>query len=92
MSSKKGLTSSHKPEVIKNLRHQIDRLDRELLKLANQRATLASRIGDVKNETGIEVYSPGREDEILSTVLQGNHGPLNENCIRAIFRSRHQQL
>jgi chorismate mutase/prephenate dehydratase len=86
MSSKKGSPSSHKPESIKNLRQQIDRVDRELLKLANQRASLASRIGDVKNEAGMEVYSPGREDEIIAEVLQSNHGPLSENCVRAIFR------
>jgi chorismate mutase-like protein len=86
MSSKKGSASSHKPESIKNLRNQIDRLDRELLKLVNQRATLAARIGHVKNESGLEVYSPGREDEILTEVLVNNHGPLPENCVRAIFR------
>lgn len=86
MSSKKGSASGHKPDSLKNLRGQIDRLDRELLKLVNQRATLASRIGEVKNETGLEVYSPGREDEILGEVLENNHGPLPENCVRAIFR------
>jgi chorismate mutase/prephenate dehydratase len=86
MSSKKGSTTSHKPESLKNLRQQIDRLDRELLKLANHRAALASRIGDLKNESGLDVYSPGREDEVLTEMLQSNHGPLNENCIRAIFR------
>jgi chorismate mutase/prephenate dehydratase len=85
MASKKG-SSSHKPESIKSLRNQIDRLDRTLLKLANERAALASRIGDVKNESGLEVYSPGREEEILSGVLQENHGPLHENSVRAIFR------
>jgi chorismate mutase/prephenate dehydratase len=85
MASKKG-SSSHKPDSLKNLRHQIDRLDRALLKLVNDRAELASRIGHLKNETGLEVYSPGREEEIISVVVNDNHGPLNENCVRAIFR------
>src|SRR5262245_27681330 len=86
MSSKKGQAAGHKPDSIKNLRHQIDRLDREILKVANQRAALASRIGEVKNESGLEIYSPGREEEILTSVLEGHHGPLHVDCVRAIFR------
>lgn len=87
MASKRSSRSSHhKPESLKNLRHQIDRLDRDVLKLINERASLASRIGDVKNETGLEVYSPAREDEILTEVLQNNPGPLQEPSVRAIFR------
>jgi chorismate mutase/prephenate dehydratase len=61
-------------------------LDKELLRLINERARLASRIGEMKTESGIEVYSPGREEEVLSRAVQSNPGPLHEDCIRAIFR------
>ena len=86
MSSKKGSKPGHKPESLKVLRQQIDRLDRALLKLINQRADLASKIGELKNESGLEVYSPAREEEIVTEALKQNPGPLNEGCVRAIFR------
>jgi chorismate mutase / prephenate dehydratase len=50
-------------EKLKKLREQIDRLDDELLKLANQRAALAQQIGHVK-EDGV-VLRPGREAQVL---------------------------
>ena len=71
---------------LKNLRGQIDRLDRDILELINERAELASRIGEVKNESGLEIYAPGREDEVIAQVLQSNPGPLQEQCVRSIFR------
>jgi chorismate mutase/prephenate dehydratase len=86
MAAKRASKPSSKPESLKNLRQQIDRLDRELLKLVNTRAELASRIGDVKNETGLEVYSPEREEEIIAQMVHSSPGPLQELCVRAIFR------
>lgn len=87
MASKRASRSSHaKSDSLKNLRHQIDRFDRDLLKLINSRAELASRIGDVKNETGLEVYAPAREEEVIGQMIQSNPGPLQEHCVRAIFR------
>lgn len=87
MASKRPSNSvSHRPEPLKNLRSQIDRNDRELLKLINDRASLASRIGDVKNDAGLDVYAPGREDEVIAQIIQKNPGPLSEPCVRAIFR------
>ncbi len=87
MASKRNPKSSHpKGENLKHLRTQIDRLDRHLIRLINERALLASRVGNVKNETGIEVYSPNREEEVLSHVVLENPGPLSEHCVRSIFR------
>jgi chorismate mutase/prephenate dehydratase len=79
-------TPASKSKPLHNLRSQIDRMDRDILRMLNQRASLASRIGDVKNESGLEVYSPGREEEVIQRVLEANGGPLQEACVRAIFR------
>jgi chorismate mutase/prephenate dehydratase len=76
----------HKASDIKALRSQIDRLDRDIVKLLNQRAAVASRIGGVKNEHGLEVFSPGREEEILEHILTVSPGPLSPACVRTIFR------
>src|SRR5262249_12997663 len=70
----------------KSLRTQIDRLDVQLLKLINERASLAGDIGKLKNDHGSEVFSPAREEEVLKNVLDANKGPLDEIGVRAIFR------
>src|ERR1700686_3073514 len=72
--------------ALKSLRSSIDKLDFQILKLANERAHLASEIGKVKNDQGAEVFSPAREEEVLHNVLEANKGPLDEATIRAIFR------
>jgi chorismate mutase/prephenate dehydratase len=71
---------------LKSLRSQIDKLDLNILKLVNERARLATEIGKVKNDSGGEVFSPGREEEVFQNVLQHNKGPLDDATIRAIYR------
>lgn len=71
---------------MKSLRANIDKLDSQVLKLVNERAELAAEIGQIKNEYGAEVFSPGREEEVFQNILQSNKGPLDESTIRAIFR------
>jgi chorismate mutase/prephenate dehydratase len=71
---------------LKNLRGQIDKLDLQILKLINERASVAAEIGKVKNDHGAEVFSPAREEEVLENVLQANKGPLDVAILRAIFR------
>ena len=69
-----------------SLRTNIDRLDQEILKLANQRARYALEIGKLKDAEGQTVYSPGREEEILERVQATSPGPLSSECVRALFR------
>jgi chorismate mutase/prephenate dehydratase len=72
--------------TLKNLRAQIDKLDIQILELLNRRATVAAQIGKVKSETGGEVFSAAREEEVLDHVLKQNKGPLQPVSLRAIFR------
>jgi chorismate mutase/prephenate dehydratase len=69
-----------------SLRGQIDKLDRELVKLANERARLAMEIGKIKDSQGDPVYAPSREEEVISRALENSKGPLPAHCIRAVFR------
>src|SRR5438270_8621808 len=71
---------------LKQLRGQIDKLDIQILKLVNERASLAGNIGRIKNDHGSEVFSPAREEEVLNNVIEANKGPLDEGTVRAIFR------
>lgn len=78
--------SSKVAASLRNLRTQIDKLDLQILKLVNERASLAAEIGRVKNDHGSEVFSPAREEEVLNNVLEANKGPLHQETIRSIYR------
>src|SRR5579871_951469 len=83
------LSPARAQSALRNLRTQIDKLDLQILKLVNERASVAAEIGRLKNDHGEEVFSPAREEEVLQNVLQineKNKGPLDAGTIRAIFR------
>jgi chorismate mutase / prephenate dehydratase len=67
-------------------RARIDDLDRQLLKLLNQRAEIALAVGRAKREGGVPVHDPEREHEILELLVRLNEGPLPAEAIQAIWR------
>ncbi len=68
------------------LRRQIDRIDLELLRLLNARATLALRVGQVKRQRRQAVFDPRRERAVLRRIVASTDGPLPTAAIRAIFQ------
>ena len=68
------------------IRENIDRLDRKLVELINQRLALAAEIGKIKRSTGGEIYVPEREDAVLRKVCGQNAGPIRNDALRAIYR------
>ena len=70
-------------DELKRYRAQIDHLDDELLRMVNQRAELAQRIGHTKG--GDVVLRPEREAQILQRLLLANHGPLSAAAVREVF-------
>jgi chorismate mutase/prephenate dehydratase len=81
-----AVLSSKAAATLRSLRSQIDKLDLQVLKLINERASLAAEIGRLKNDHGSEVFSPAREEEVLSNVIGANKGPLSGDTVRAIYR------
>jgi chorismate mutase / prephenate dehydratase len=71
---------------LKNLRKKIDNLDRNIIKLLNERASIAKDIGAVKTNTGSGVYMPDREAKIYRNILKENKGPLSDKALSAIYR------
>jgi len=70
-------------EKLKQLREQIDRLDDELLIIANRRAALAQQVGHLK-ENGV-VLRPEREAQVLQRLQQQNSGPLSNDAVVRLF-------
>lgn len=66
-------------------RKRIDAIDRELVKLLNERSRYAVEIGHIKKRNNMPAWSPEREIEILRNVVKTNHGPLDDAAIRRVF-------
>lgn len=71
-------------EQLKKHRDQIDAIDEQLLKLVNERAALARKIGSLKDD-GV-IYRPEREAQILRRMQTNNAGPLSNEAVSHIFR------
>jgi chorismate mutase len=71
--------------TIDDFRCEIDRLDSELLKIFNQRAQLALKIGELKKTTGLPIFDPGREKKIFQRMKSENAGPLDDQAIVRLF-------
>ncbi len=71
---------------LEELRNQIDRLDKQLVKLLNERAQVVIEIGKLKTQAGKPIYSPDREKEVLARITAANEGPLPNRCLVAIWR------
>ncbi len=72
-------------EQITKLRIEIDRIDRQMVKLLNRRAILADQIGDIKRSFGMPVYVPSREEQVIANVQRHNPGPLSAEAIGRIY-------
>lgn len=70
---------------IDEIRSEIDRLDSELLRIFNERASLALAIGHIKKEQGLPVYDPTREKKIFERIQAQNPGPLDNQAIVRLF-------
>jgi len=70
------------PESLKQIRDQIDALDRRLVKLLSSRARLAQRIGRLKEGPA---YRPEREAQVLRGVLAANPGPLPDAALARLY-------
>ena len=72
--------------TLRRLRKQIDALDRRLVALLNERASLARSVGLLKEKRGFGVFSPEREEQVYANVKTANCGPLSDESLRAILR------
>ncbi len=73
-------------ESTDNPRAAIDRIDDELLRLLNERAALALKVGEVKRRVDTSLCDNQREREVLARLCQQNSGPLDEQNLTNIFQ------
>lgn len=67
-------------------RQAIDRLDKKIVALLNERTRHVLEIGAIKIQAGEEIYAPHRELAVLERVCKTNEGPITNESLRAIYR------
>ena len=69
------------------VRDRIDALDKAIVELLNERATLGRTAGRAKHIAGRRaVRDPEREREVLLRVAMANQGPLSQADLLSIYR------
>lgn len=67
-------------------RGQIDAIDAELLRLLNERAAIALRVGAAKADAESSLCDPRREQEVVGRLVEANAGPLDAQGVANIFQ------
>jgi chorismate mutase len=70
---------------ISDWRRRMDEIDKKLVDLLNERSQCALEIGRIKQQEGIPIYQPARENEVLANAESNNKGPLTHAAIRRLF-------
>lgn len=70
---------------LRQCRDRIDEVDREILRLLNERTRVVEEIGRVKQELTLPIYEPKREDQVFANVTDNNTGPLPGDAVRRVF-------
>lgn len=81
--------SSDRPESpeLRRLRRRIDALDRRIVALLNERASLAIAVGRAKRAAGWRaVRDLERERDVLERISAANGGPLGDADLQTIYR------
>jgi chorismate mutase / prephenate dehydratase len=74
------------PDEMARLRAGIDEVDEEIVRLLDRRARLARRIGEIKQEKGLETYAPARERAVMDRVAGLSSGDFPRRGLETVFR------
>jgi chorismate mutase/prephenate dehydratase len=74
-------------QELAGIRDRIDELDRAIVELLNERATLGRAAGRAKHTAGRRaIKDPEREREVLLRVALANGGPITQADLLSIYR------
>ena len=83
--SEKSEQEKSELEKMDDWRRRIDGIDLALVRLFNERTRCAIEIGHIKRRLALEIYSPGREAQVIANVIAANEGPLDPDAVRRLF-------
>jgi chorismate mutase len=70
---------------ISDWRRKIDEIDEQIVQLISKRAEAAKAIGELKRESQLPVYEPGREQAVFDHVRAANPGPLPDSEMLHVY-------
>jgi chorismate mutase/prephenate dehydratase len=73
-------------KALGQLRERIDAVDKGLLKLLNDRASLAQEVAEAKRSGAATFYRPERERSLIDRLQADNPGPFPGDAIRPVFQ------
>ena len=74
-------------------RQKIDKIDRQIVDLINQRAGVVAEIGKIKSAGGLPITAPHREEEVLRRVADiGAAGPMPTARLNKIYSILLEQM
>ncbi|MFA5867310.1 MAG: chorismate mutase [Actinomycetota bacterium] len=74
------------PDLIEDLRTQVDDIDAEIVRQLNERAKIVLKIRDAKKAEGQPYHDPERELKVLNKVMAASEGPLDTETIKHLYR------
>lgn len=79
-------SSSQDARPLEDLRALIDAIDTDLVRLLNQRAQVVKDVGEYKRGTGVPIYAPHRDVDVVDRALARSTGPMPGRTIEAVYR------
>jgi chorismate mutase-like protein len=73
--------------TIGDWRKKIDEIDTVLLQLLNLRTEFAVEVARLKEEEGLALCAPEREQRVIAGMKNLNEGPLDGEAVTRIFRA-----
>ncbi|MEA3254776.1 MAG: chorismate mutase [Candidatus Altiarchaeota archaeon] len=70
---------------LKNLRREIDEIDKEIIDLIENRVEIAKKTGEVKRERGLGITDSKREESVLENV--SSRTELDKEFMKKLFKS-----
>jgi len=84
---RRALPAEPETAELRRLRRRIDALDRRIVALLNERASLGRDVGRAKSDAGWRVIRDAeRERDVLLRVAMANGGPMPQADLLAIYR------
>jgi len=71
---------------LKEIRDEIDLVDKEILSLISKRGRLVLRVKDIKIKINLPLYDPSREMHVYEQLGRLNRGPYSNQAVHCIFR------
>jgi 3-deoxy-7-phosphoheptulonate synthase/chorismate mutase len=78
-----------KLDKISELRREIDQNNRALLRVLEQRGRLIHHVRVAKEQLGLPLYDPQRQQEMIEGLVADNQGPYPDWAVRKVFNEIH---